>query len=285
LWGINLLDNTLFDSMPTVVDAMYFKLGKTEKFLYPLHYHDGYSEFLLILEGEGTFEIDGTHYEGKCGSLLCYNRSIWHEEQSTSEKFHAIFIGFKGLRLRGMAPDFFLKPDQPAMIALRESFLPIKTLFLDIIQEYTSHTPESLTAANSYLAVLMVKLARIVHYESLPERRRKPSQEAVQVAKRYIEENYWTDISLDVLARLTHLNSYYFCHLFKQETGLSPVQYLIRYRIEVAKQYLMNTGQSVSDISELVGYKSETYFHNIFKKTTGMPPGQFRSTAKRHVRD
>jgi YesN/AraC family two-component response regulator len=135
--------------------------------------------------------------------------------------------------------------------------------------------------ANQLLGVLMCRLSQIVHYKKNVEYKKRPSQHAVLIAKRYIEEKYQTDISLKTLAKLTHINSYHFSHLFKKETGLSPIQHLISYRVEVSKQYLITTDKSIGEIAELVGYQSETYFHNIFKKVTGMPPGRYRSESQR----
>lgn len=95
-----------------------------------------------------------------------------------------------------------------------------------------------------------------------------------------MEENYPFDVTLETLAGLTYTNPYHFIHVFKAETGVSPIQYLIRYRIEVAKQYLETTQLSMAEIAEKVGYKSETYFQNLFKKTTGTSPGRYRAASR-----
>ncbi|WP_165972251.1 helix-turn-helix transcriptional regulator [Paenibacillus piri] len=276
--------STIFRSMPVLLDGKVFRMDKGQPFSYPLHYHEENSEFLLIVEGEGSFRVDGKPYQARSGHLLCYNRTVWHEEISTSERFHAMYIGFKGLQIRDLPPDFFLERDRPQLIALEEYFIPVKQLMYDLIMEHESTAPESDAIADQLLGVLICRLSQLVHYKKNVEYRKRPSQDAVLMAKRYIEEKYQTDINLKTLAKLTHLNHYHFSHLFKKETGQSPIQHLISYRVEVSKQYLITTRKSMGEIAELVGYKSETYFQNIFKKVAGISPGRYRSEFWKHAR-
>ena len=80
--------------------------------------------------------------------------------------------------------------------------------------------------------------------------------------KRYLDTNYREDISLDLLAELAHLNKYYLAHTFQREYGISPITYLNRRRIEESKHMLGNTGYSLAQISELMGFSSPSYFPN-----------------------
>lgn len=272
---------SIFVSMPLIVGARFFALEKGRRFSFPLHNHEEYSELLLIVSGHASFQIDGEPYEAGSGQLLCYNRSIWHEEKSISDTFHAMYIGFKGLQLKGFPPDFFLQRDASPIIELDEQFVTIKQLFQDAIMEFKSPSPESATLANQMLGALLCHLSRLVHYEKNEKTKKKPGHDAVLTAKRYIEEHYQTNIDLKALAKLSHVTPYHFSHLFKQETGISPIRHLINYRVEVAKQYLATTRRTMEEISELVGYQSETYFNNLFKKVTGMTPGKYRAQYER----
>ena len=91
-----------------------------------------------------------------------------------------------------------------------------------------------------------------------------------------MEENYHSSITLDMLAAETYVGKYHLAHLFKAETGVSPIQFLIYCRMEAAKRYLKTTELQVKQIAELVGYQSEPSFHNVFLKTCGMTPGEYR---------
>jgi iron complex transport system substrate-binding protein len=92
-----------------------------------------------------------------------------------------------------------------------------------------------------------------------------------------IQENYAQPITLADLAEAALISPYYLCRQYKQHSGMTPFQYLIRYRMEVAMYYLRNTSETISQIASLVGYRSETHFQILFRKTVGITPGQYRS--------
>ncbi|BBI31185.1 AraC family transcriptional regulator [Cohnella abietis] len=271
------MQGSILIRMPEMLSGAFMKDQPDEPFYFPMHQHESNAELLLILEGEGEFRVDGKLYRAKTGNMLVYNRGVWHEERSTGDKFMAIYVGYTGLQLKGLPFDFLCGTEQPAMLELNEHFLPIKQLFLEMISEWESFKPESAVIANALLGVMVGRLVRLVHYSKEDEFRRRPVKEAIHLAKRFMEENYLADVNLSVLSRLTHMNAYHFIHVFKKETGVSPIQYLIRYRMEVAKQYLETTSLPMVEIAEKIGYKSETYFQNLFKKTTGVSPGKYRA--------
>ncbi len=266
--------------MPSVLGGALIQPPPGERFYFPLHQHENCSEMLLIVEGQGEFQVDGKAYTAMEGSLLIYNRGIWHEERSIGDRFKAVYVGYTGLRIRGLPPDYLSGPEQPACLELGEHYLPIKQLLYETVAEWHSPLPESGTVANGLLGALTGRLARLLHYSEEALVKRRPGKEVVQQARRYMEENYPSDVSLTILAKLTHMNAYHLIHLFKQETGMSPIQYLLRYRMEVAKQILATTTLPMVDIAEKVGYKSETYFQNLFKKTTGISPGKYRLSCR-----
>ncbi|CAI6066936.1 AraC family transcriptional regulator [Cohnella sp. JJ-181] len=271
--------HSIISGKPEILSGSLIHGSKEAPFYFPLHQHELNGEVFLIMEGDGEFRVDGRLYRAKAGSLLMYNRGIWHEERSTSDKFTAVYVAYTGLQLQGMPADCLSTSAQPAMVELQEHFLPVKKLFAEMIEEWSSQLPESAVVANGLLRALTGRLARLLHYSAEDQVKKRPNKELVHLARRYMEENYPFDVTLETLANLTYTNPYHFIHVFKAETGMSPIQYLIRYRVEVAKQYLETTRLPMAEIAEKVGYKSETYFQNLFKKTTGVSPGKYRAAA------
>ena len=98
----------------------------------------------------------------------------------------------------------------------------------------------------------------------------------IRIAKRYIAENYYKPLTLEIVSRETGFNPNYFSSMFKKEAGVNFSEYLIKVRIENAKEMLLNTEQSVEDISFAVGYSDIKYFSRIFKKYMGVTPTEFR---------
>ena len=72
------------------------------------------------------------------------------------------------------------------------------------------------------------------------------------------------------------LHSVYFERLFRKETGLSPMRWLEERRMNVARQYLLGSSQTVADVAEQVGYADQFCFSKVFRKHFGKSPVQFR---------
>lgn len=95
---------------------------------------------------------------------------------------------------------------------------------------------------------------------------------AIKLLEGGIEQN----VTVERLAEMCHISTGYFRKLFWEYAGKSPVQYIIDRKIETAKRMLEDSGSSVSHISELLDFKSCSYFCRLFKKKTGMSPEEFR---------
>jgi len=92
----------------------------------------------------------------------------------------------------------------------------------------------------------------------------------------YIDLNYNKDISLKILALRLNTNANYLGGLFKEETGELFSDYLNNFRINKAKDFLVNTKIKISEISGKVGYTDPAYFFKLFKKSVGVSPKVYR---------
>lgn len=92
----------------------------------------------------------------------------------------------------------------------------------------------------------------------------------------YINNNYKSNITLEIISNYVHLNSSYFSTLFKKETGMKFSDYLNRVRIEESKKLLKNINYSMLEISLEVGFEDQSYYSKVFKKLTGSTPKEYR---------
>ncbi|MDQ2084942.1 response regulator transcription factor [Herbivorax sp. ANBcel31] len=93
----------------------------------------------------------------------------------------------------------------------------------------------------------------------------------------YVNSSYMEDISIKTLAYKLNTNANYLGQLFKEEMGKYFSDYLNIYRINKAKELLLNKNSKISDISNSVGYKDPAYFYRIFKKYAGLSPKEFKN--------
>lgn len=99
----------------------------------------------------------------------------------------------------------------------------------------------------------------------------------------YIHSKYSEDISIDKICEDLNINKFYFCNLFKKETGYTFVQFLTLWRIEKSKIYLKDSSLSLLDVSLNVGFNNQGYFSTIFRKITGQSPSEYRSSYKKNI--
>jgi len=103
---------------------------------------------------------------------------------------------------------------------------------------------------------------------------RKVSQ--IRPAINYIDANYNKPITLADVAKASHLSISRLAHIFKEQMGITIIDYLTSVRIERAKQLLLATDQNCTEICFQVGYNNQSYFTRTFKGLVGMTPRHFR---------
>lgn len=107
------------------------------------------------------------------------------------------------------------------------------------------------------------------------------AQKPIEAVKTIIDNGYKQEVDLDFLSGRVFLSKDYIRHSFKKEYGTSPIQYLIKKRIDNAKEMLMNTDKLVREIAVLSGFSDEYYFSKLFKKVTDFSPLKFRNASKK----
>lgn len=97
----------------------------------------------------------------------------------------------------------------------------------------------------------------------------------LQQAIDYIQAHLAEDVTLKTISTELGMSQYHFARLFKQSTGYSPYQYVIKRRIERAQELMMQEQQSIATIALQVGFASQSQFGRHFKRITGVTPKQF----------
>ena len=93
----------------------------------------------------------------------------------------------------------------------------------------------------------------------------------------YVHAHVSESISIDSLAELAELSAFHFSRVFKQATGITPLQFVTRERMLQAQQLIRETSRSLIEIALEVGYTSPSHFAQVFRGTVGMAPTEFRN--------
>ena len=100
-------------------------------------------------------------------------------------------------------------------------------------------------------------------------------------AQSWMEANYAENTPIDDIARFVSISPRHFKRRFKNATGVSPLSYLQRVRIEAAKKKLEQTSANMDEITWQIGYENSSSFRRLFKKYTGLSPREYRDKFSR----
>jgi AraC-like DNA-binding protein len=128
-----------------------------------------------------------------------------------------------------------------------------------------------ITRDNELLKNLAFSFIREIDYLNEPA-----EPEFILQAKRFIEKNIANNIELPDIAKASGLSISRFAHAFKKQTGIAPVEYLRRRRLEHARTLLLSTSLPIKEIAEKCGCTDQYIFSKTFKRIMGVPPGSPR---------
>jgi YesN/AraC family two-component response regulator len=111
-----------------------------------------------------------------------------------------------------------------------------------------------------------------------------PKHRKVSEVASYIIANPSEAISLNNLAEHFYISKHYLSRIFKEVTGFTVSEYINIHRIKRAKELLLHTDYNISEVANLCGYESITYFERVFSKYTETSPLKYRNQYKKILR-
>lgn len=238
-----------------------------------MHEHEHLIEMLLLYHGAGIYMIDGERYTAKEGDLILYNSHTVHDEFCGSGSGLATYcIAVSNLKLEGLPLDAIV-PESCSPV------LPTGKYFDALLHCYKSVEQECLISggaeiANHLTQALILKICSLIKEQGQPCR--QPELTLATATRNFIDKHYRENIHLEDIAQATCANTYYLSHIFKAETGLSPMKYVTLRRIGEAQNLLINTPLTITQIAATVGYNNSNYFQNVFRAAVNMTPGDYR---------
>ena len=112
-----------------------------------------------------------------------------------------------------------------------------------------------------------------INSQSISEAKR----DKVDAALNLIRDNYFSDLDVSSMAKSVCMSPYHFSRSFKKATGYSPYNYLLDYRIGIAKALLCNSSYSIDEIADKSGFGSTNNFIVQFRKNCGVTPTKYRA--------
>lgn len=242
-----------------------------------LHTHH-FSELFYVLNGRGKFILEDESFEVEEDDLVIINPKVLHTEASVEgEPFQYVALGIDGLSFLFGSKE---EDDTPQIrnyniFNYRRHRNDMRYRFKTMISEIENKATAYEFVCQNMLEVLLVYVARYSECSLSLIPTNKVSRECAFL-KQYIDIHFKEDITLDSLSALIHMNKFYMSHAFSKSYGMSPINYLIEKRVSESKYLLENTDYSLSQISQIVGFSSPSYFSQTFKRIVKQSPKEFR---------
>lgn len=237
-----------------------------------------FTELFYICEGSGSFYVEGKTLPIGKDDLIIVNPYTEHTEMSMeTDPLEYIALGIEGLAFIFDSLSLDTREIDSNLHIHNFSSCREDILYYlnSLLKEVEGREKDYEIVCRNLLELFIIYLKRKTSYDITVASNEKMQKECVDI-KRYIDNHYSEDISLDSLAAVVHVNKYYLSHCFAKYLGTSPINYLIDLRIRESKYLLATTNYSVLHISSAVGFSSLSYFSQAFKKNTGMTPLAYR---------
>ena len=252
------------------------------------HTHD-FEELVVILDGYGQHQVGREVYDIAAGDVFVLLGNVSHCYPAVKD-LSLINILYDSASLRLPRADLGALPGYHALFEVeprlrqRQRFQnrlklgmdelgQLAKLIAEMELELRSKAPGSHFVATAHLMRIVAFLARA--YSKLPV---GPQRHVTQISELlgYLEQHYPEPLTIADLARVTRLSETTLFRLFRQIMGRSPIDYLIRLRINKAAQLLRREPLRIKEVSEAVGFADSNYFTRQFRNVMAASPREYQ---------
>ncbi|MBB6637852.1 AraC family transcriptional regulator [Cohnella thailandensis] len=237
--------------------------------------------FLLhhVLSGRGTFVSGDLRAELRAGqSFLIHPGHLVSYESDPADPWRYLWIAFAGPLADELARNAGLSVESP--IADTGSNPLPAACFEAIFETFRLKARSASLKAAGQLHLLLAELREAATEEQpAPLRPESHSEELVRQVASYLATQYAEPVTIESMSESLGYNRAYLSRIFKQHTGLTPISFLTRTRIDHGRRLLRERPElTVEQIASSVGYPDALYFSKQFRKRCGQTPSEYRAS-------
>jgi ectoine synthase len=267
-------DIRLYENIAELSEQFPLKLRRYRTRQLYLHWHE-HIELLHLLDGEGTFVVNGETVTAHAGETVAVNSNSLHTFRADEEMDYLCLIA---------------NPAMPALagcgnVLLRSVIPEDREVHARFEAMYRAYRAQGAAARMEMLGEAYLLFAHLVtHYAAAlltPEAygARLAQMEKTTALLAHIHENYQKPITASALAKANYISESHLCRSFKSAVGMPLTQYVNRLRVEKASVLLRGTDEDISAIARRVGIEDLGYFDRLFRRFAGVSPGAYRRAA------
>lgn len=249
-----------------------------------VHRHMDVLELLYIIEGRGAYLVEAQEYGIQPGKLVICNAGTLHGEVPAPEyPMQSYCCVLRDLSIPGLPPNSLIKAGANPIITLGPQEREAVEHLMLAMHGLRTQSPDNLPVCN-HLANGLLNLVNLELHKRNAEAGadKKRTEELIQNITAYLDTHYMEPFSLQELAQRFHMSHYYLAHIYKAETGVSPMRYIQHLKIGEAQAKLMNTDLPIGEIGDALGFHDNCHFSSMFKKYVGVTPTEYRQHFQTH---
>lgn len=244
------------------------------------HKHD-FLTISYILSGSCTYEIDNIPYKTKKGNILIINSNTNHcKTFDNNESITEFQIGFDNVKLENLPRNHIIEENKTPKISVTDNDGEILKYYNEIMLQQGKCKPGSALILKALGMELLVSIIRCLNSSEVKKDKgllnidTYDKETIVNSISEFINKNYMNEISLDIISKNMYLSPTYISKTFKESTGDSPINYLIKVRLSKARELLKSNDYSIKQVAKMVGYSDAYYFSKLYKKHYGYAPSK-----------
>lgn len=265
----------------------------TTNFKLSFHRHD-YFEMHFIENGKGLMRIvgDSMEYIENYDLIIIKGNKLdhgWDNGKCANGMIREIVVFFseKLLSSEILQTDEFITIEKMFKQAEQGISFPISAIMkvysqIDNLPSAENHFKQYLSLLNLLHDLSICEGIRTLASTSFTKFEKREDNPKIFNVKRYVNDNYNTTLSLNVLSDLVDMTPVAFSRFFKQQTGKNISEYIIEVRLGYASRLLLDSSLSVSEICTQSGFNNLSNFNRFFKKKKGVTPKEFRSNYRKN---
>lgn len=223
---------------------------------------------LFPISGRALFRLNGVSYELKPGNVLHASSHMrLDKEVIGDEAWEYILVHYQVLEDERKKYSY---ADKHFLLEVGDTTI-MNEMLRQLCENYI--TPGSLQALRS--KTLFLRALEELIFCAQKQRYNK-NEYFIENVIDYIHNHYMETISITRLAEIFGMDGRRFSYIFQKNLGMSPLAYLTEYRINRAKELLIQEGNSITAVASCVGYTDPLYFSRLFKKYSGMSPSNYQ---------
>lgn len=290
---LSLKENVIHGTKKNPIAALHFTAGEgtafPRHFFVERHWHP-YVELLFIRKGSYLFEINLENHILKEGDFCILNSGDLHQITGLETgAVHDVLLfdpQILDFSYGDEWEDQFITPFLNRTLVIQNIIRPENSCYSSLLPQIRQLFSNTFHKENGWYMQAKLQLFELLFslYRQNLLFQAKTVRSAADIRKiqryksiiSYVHEHYMEPISLKQLSDIIPCNSQYLCRFFKEIAGITPIQYLINYRIEEAEKQLSHTKKPVIEIAMDCGFENISYFIRKFKEIKSCTPMEYR---------